>query len=290
MTYASQQTSQYGGDQITLFEFVSGNRRWTYCDQRASVLRGSDSYLPEVISIGKLEQNLGENAQGVEIMLPASNQLAIEFKPYLPPEPIFVTVWSGHRNDPDAQYLPIFIGECSSTMTDEDGMMTILCVPITYSASRTIPWCVYSGTCNWAVYSTGCGVSRESFRTDGTAQSINVSVLTVPEFASKPDGWFTAGYVVRVSTNEVRWITKHVSDEITLTSPFIGLQSGEALIAYAGCDGLESTCSGKFNNLPRFTGFPDSPERNPFVDNVFGTGSPASGSSNKTSGTFVVTS
>lgn len=289
MSYDSQQQSQYGGELMTFFKFVSGSRSWLLCNQREEILWGADLYLPEVVTIDKLEQNLAETERGVEIMVPSSSAIALEFKPYLPPEPITVRVYSRHRTDPAEEYKPIFLGETASCAFDTDGMATILCMPVTHKLKRAIPWCVYSATCNWAVYSLGCGADRELFKVDGTVQSITGSVLTAAAFASKPDGWLRAGYVVRVTTNEVRWITAHTGSSVTLTSPFLGLQAGEPLVAYAGCDGLESTCSGKFNNLPRFWGFPDSPERNPFTDDVFGQGTTLSGSgggSARTGGTM----
>lgn len=279
MTFAAQQDTEYGGAPLLLFRFFSGERSWQYTNQRASILRGSDEYAPQVITMGGTEQSAQEPPRGVEINLPSNDPLALEFKPFLPPQPIEVDVFTRHRTDPDGQYRTVFIGECGSCNFNMDGTATITCYPLGHKLQRVIPWPVYSATCNWAVYSHGCGVDRELFKVQGTVGAISADTISVAAAGAKPDDWFAAGYVVRDATGELRWIVAHAGGVLTLVAPFLGLQSGEALTMFPGCDGLELTCKDKFNNLPRHVGFPDVPRKNPFTENVFGTGTGAGGKS-----------
>lgn len=274
MTYTEQQEGQFSGEPTIFVRFFGGPRSWLYTNQAEDELIGAEEFLAEEISIDRIEQNLAEAENGLEIQLPSDSLVADEFKAYMPADPIQVVVYSRHRTDADQQLLPIFVGEVASCAFGDDGMATLLCHSTMAQANRTVPWCVYSSTCNHALYSTGCGVLPDEYRTEATVTAVvSPTVLTVNALSLFPDDWFRAGFVVRLSTNERRWISAHTGTSITLTAQFPGLQVGEPLYVFAGCDGLESTCRDKFNNLPRFWGFPDSPERNPFTEGVFGQGS-----------------
>lgn len=272
MSFDPYQNSEYSGGPLLLFRFYAGSRTWLYTNQRVAVPRGSDSYEPLAIAMSDTEQSAQESPKGVEITLPTSSLLAQEFKPFLPPQPIEVDVYVRHRDDPDGEYRTVFIGECGSCTFNNDGNATITCYPFDHKLDRTIPWPVYSATDNWAVYSPGSGVDRELFKTQGTVNAITADTVSAAAFGTKPDNWFSMGYVVRDATGEHRWVLTHTGATLTLVAPFIGLEAGESLTAYAGYDGLESTCATKFNNLARFAGFPDGPDKNPFTENVFGTG------------------
>lgn len=278
MGFTTFQNSEYGGQPLMLFRFYSGSRTWLYTNLNSNVLRGSEVYTPLPISLGPIEQNAAEGPAGVSIALPTRDPLSNEFKNYLPPEPIEIDVFIRHRADPEGEYRTVFMGEVGSAQSGEDGMTTLTCYPITHKLSRVVPWPVYCSNCNYAVYSVGCGVDKELFKAEAEVSAISGDTVSAAAFAAEADHWFSSGYVVRVATNEVRWILIHIGDTLTLVAPFVGLQSGEALIAYAGCDGLELTCRDKFNNLPRHAGFPDTPKKNPFVDDIFGTGSSSSSS------------
>lgn len=271
MAYDDYQNSEYGGNPILIFRFYAGARTWLYCNQKAPETRGSDVYLPLPISMGPTSQSAQEAPAGVEINLPSNDPLAVEFKPFLPPDPIQIDVYTRHRNDPAEEYRTVFIGECAACNFNDDGTATITCYPLDHNLDRVTPWPVYCAQCNWAVYSVGCGVDPELFKTVGTVSAISANQVSAAAFAPLGDGWFSLGYVVRVATGDRRWVINHVGDTLTLSAPFLGLGSGETLHAFAGCDGLELTCKDKFNNLPRHVGFNDVPRKNPFTENVFGT-------------------
>jgi len=92
----------------------------------------------------------------------------------------------------------------------------------------------------------------------------NGSVLRSATFATQPDGFFTMGHV-RHNT-DIRLITDHVGQDITLQVPFDSrLQDGQLVSAFPGCDKTFETCRDKFNNLARRTGFDLIPETNPAV-------------------------
>src|SRR5690606_22719406 len=109
---------------------------------------------------------------GVEITLPSSDPLTLEFKPFLPAEPIEVEVSVRHRTDSDSEWRPVFVGEIGSCDFNDDGTATLTCYTLEQSLERTTPWPTYCTNCNWAVFSAGCGVNRELFKVEGTVDGI----------------------------------------------------------------------------------------------------------------------
>jgi uncharacterized phage protein (TIGR02218 family) len=132
---------------------------------------------------------------------------------------------------------------------------------------------IHSPTCQHAVYDAGCGVDPGPFTTTGCAISaISGLTLTVADAASQADGYYTAGYATvetGSAAGEKVYIATHAGSTLTLLiAPPPGLTTSDTIAITAGCDGLESTCRAKFNNVPYFLGFPRMPVVNPFKQAV----------------------
>lgn len=133
---------------------------------------------------------------------------------------------------------------------------------------------------------------REDGYLSGAASRLAV-VLNVPEAANRPDGFFNHGMVLIEPLYAIdgafghrpraefslysdfynkrtpmgglrRSILDHVGSQLTLDGPLLkAVAAGARVTLYAGCDGQKSTCSGRFNNLPNFGGYPYGNGRNP---------------------------
>lgn len=137
----------------------------------------------------------------------------------------------------------------------------------------------YQRSCRHMLYSRGCGVSKEAWAVKGVPTAINGLVVTVPEAAAYPDGYFTTG-ILEGPDGTLRFITNHVGNQLTLLRPFESLAEaltldgyglsygkyygGAAVRMFPGCDRTRATCHGRFNNLMNYGGFDWIPIRNPF--------------------------
>lgn len=137
----------------------------------------------------------------------------------------------------------------------------------------------YQRSCRHMLYSRGCGVDKEAWAVKGVPTAINGLVVTVPEAAAYPDGYFTTG-ILEGPDGTLRFITNHVGNQLTLLRPFESLAKALALDGYGlsygkyyggaavrmfpGCDRTRGTCHGRFNNLMNYGGFDWIPIRNPF--------------------------
>ena len=137
----------------------------------------------------------------------------------------------------------------------------------------------YQRSCRHMLYSRGCGVNKEAWAVKGVPTAINGLVVTVPEAAAYPNGYFTTG-ILEGPDGTLRFITNHVGNQLTLLRPFESLAKALALDGYGlsygkyyggaavrmfpGCDRTRATCHGRFDNLMNYGGFDWIPIRNPF--------------------------
>lgn len=278
MTFSEYEISPYSGTPERLFLFTAGNVQWAYNNQERDIVRGATTYRPVAIAMDNIVQNLGEGAPTIDITMDSSTPVAQQFIPYQPIFPLQVSVFRRHRDDPDNEYIVEMIGEIASVAFDEEeNYATFACRMVSSNFDRTVPWLVYQKPCNYALYSTGCRVNKELYKVEAEVTSIVGSTILSAAFATQPDGWFRTGFVKRNSTGEVRFIINHVGGLLTLQTPFVDLEPEDEVTAYAGCDRSFATCKSKFNNGARFLGHQWMPQKNPFVDNVYGTGTPSGG-------------
>lgn len=271
MTIRQIESTLVQGAPRLLFLFTVGDKRWAYASGvESEVTHLSDVYQPEAITLGGYTQSLAENAPTASISVVATASVCSNFIAYQPASPMFVKVYRWHTTDADGEFRIDFIGEVVSSARDEElNMVELGCRLVSSKFDRNVPWPVYQKPCNRALYSVGCGVNREAFKVEAVLSAASRDDLRSNAFASKPNGWFNAGYAVNAS-GESRLIVYHNGDTITLQTPFVSVAAGEEVVAYAGCDLTRQTCRLKFNNLRRHLGFSWVPADNPFTDAVFG--------------------
>ncbi len=137
----------------------------------------------------------------------------------------------------------------------------------------------YQRSCRHMLYSRGCGVSKEAWGVNGVPTAVNGAVVTVPEAAAYPAGYFATG-MLEGPDGTLRFIVAHSGSQLTLIRPFVSLAKALSLDGYGlsygkyygglkvrlfpGCDRTRNTCLNRFNNLNNYGGFDWIPLRNPF--------------------------
>ena len=129
------------------------------------------------------------------------------------------------------------------------------------SLGFNVPRLVYQSTCNNDLFDTHCEVIAANYSNIITITSVSGSTITASDFANKPDGYYTLGYVQY--QGEYRFITNHVGSTLTMLTPFGEDVTGKAIVAYAGCNKSAPVCVSKFNNIDNFLGFAYIPSKNP---------------------------
>lgn len=128
---------------------------------------------------------------------------------------------------------------------------------------QMLPRDLYGAGCVWDLFGPGCSVSKVAHRVDAAvAGGDRARVLTS---LRQPDNWFARGYLVFTSganTGVRRSIRAYGAAQglIELSTPLVfDPRPGDTFMAFPGCDKTRPTCSGKFNNVVHFKGFPYVP-------------------------------
>lgn len=124
-----------------------------------------------------------------------------------------------------------------------------------------VPVDVYQATCLNALYDSACGLAKAANALNLTVQA--GSTASVLKCAVTGSGTYDLGDLVFLSganSGVRRSVKQHTAGELTLSFPLLTAPTvGDSFTVYKGCDKRQSTCSGKFNNLPRFRAFPFVP-------------------------------
>lgn len=127
-----------------------------------------------------------------------------------------------------------------------------------------VPREVYQAQCARTVYDSECQVSRATFQVNGQATA--ASTLAGTRFQTnlaQGAGYFDLGTLTFTSgaNNGVsRSVKSHPGGLVTLLSPLpAAVANGDTFVIVPGCDGLETTCTNKFNNRIHFKGQPFIP-------------------------------
>lgn len=264
MSYSAVETSRYSGAPKELYKFTCGVDKFCYTSGDGSETYNTDVYAPDTIERTQIDQSQEQQAGSIDVTIMRDNAVAALFIPYLPVNPVGLTIYRRHRSDPET--VTIFVGKVV-TAKFEGSQVVLSCAPASQILQKKIPVNVYQRQCNLALYSTRCGVNKALFSATGNVTAVSGYTVTVPGVNSHIDGWYAGGWIER-SNGDMRFITGHAGNDITLQAAFLDLTVGELVTVYAGCDRSESTCSLKFGNLVNHLGFARIPTKNPFSGSV----------------------
>ncbi|MES9843238.1 MAG: phage BR0599 family protein [Candidatus Sedimenticola sp. 6PFRAG5] len=259
MTYQDLEHSAHSGQPQELYRFSQGANRWLYTSGQVAVDYQSEIYQPASISRGGLEQGNELGRLGIEIRVPRDLSVVNLFLAAPPEGVVSVTIYRRHADD--AEFITYWKGRVSgSRLTGSEA--TLKCEPIASSLKRTGLRAHFQLLCRHVLYSSGCGALKDSFRVDGTLAAVSGVAVQVAAAASQPDGYFVGGMLA--TPLGARMIVGHISVDLTLVAPMVGLVAGDAVQLYAGCDHTTTHCKERFNNLDNYGGFPFIPVKNPF--------------------------
>lgn len=264
MTYSAVETSRYSGAPVELYKFTCGVNKWCITSGDTAVTYLGDVYTPDVITRSSIDQSQEQGAGGIDVTVLRDNAVAALFIPYLPVQPVGLTIYRKHRSD--AEVVTIFVGKVV-TVKNTGTESEISCAPASQILQKKIPVNVYQNQCNLALYGTRCGVDKTLFVENGNVSAISGYTVTVPGMNTHGDGWFAGGWIQRVN-GDMRFIVSQTGNDIELQAAFVDLEVGELVSVYPGCDRAESTCNLKFNNLVNHLGFSRIPTKNPFNGSV----------------------
>jgi hypothetical protein len=186
----------------------------------------------------------------------------------------------------------LFSGQVITTSFDGP-KISAKCRSIGSIFDRHIPTILIQPTCNFALYSTACGINSEVWKMTATVISYDGEhslIIGQPSFvdqqAARPANavfeHFFAGGKLEAGNGDSftrRGILDSIANgeniKLSIRHPIETIPT--AIFIWPGCDGRRETClayhaednpEGKFDNFPRFGGFPFSPSGNPTLTKI----------------------
>jgi uncharacterized phage protein (TIGR02218 family) len=124
-----------------------------------------------------------------------------------------------------------------------------------------LPRNLFQAGCLHTLFDNGCQLNKANYAVAGTVvagskTSINTNLGQGSDYFTLGTVKFTSGVNAGVS----RSVRYYSGGAFVFALPLVTTPSvGDTFLAYPGCDKQQSTCSGKFNNLINFRGFPYVP-------------------------------
>lgn len=248
---------------------------WNFTNAPFEVTYAGETYIPAAIRHGEVEGKEDISRANLDVTFDINNAAARRWMKDSVEALVGLTVW---QMDEDDDTYVIWKGRL--TGVKPSGAEIKLSFDSIYtSLARPGLGARYQRMCRHALYGRGCKVARSAHAVNGVPTSVVGSVVTIPEAAGYPDGFFTTG-MIETPDGALRFIISHVGATLTLMRPMeslgllfanqgYGLSYGQVygglrVKIYPGCDRSRGTCHGRFNNLENYGGFDWIPLRNPF--------------------------
>jgi len=260
MTYESSEQSVASGKPVEFYEFADPDgTRYRITSASTEQEYMSHTYYPEPCKRSEHKMTGSAKKNSMTFTLGYNNAFAMQYVAGPREGKATVIVYRGHEGN----VVTFWRGIVSSVKFDKNWIPTVRADPAISGVVSKGKRRKFQRLCDHSLYGAACGVNSESFKVEGTIDSISGLVITSTTLGTKANGWFKAGKIV--VGNVSRMITDHTGNDVTITRTIPGMLAGDNLRAYAGCDRTPTTCDTIFSNKINFGGDEHLPNRNPFT-------------------------
>lgn len=265
MAYDVIERSNQSGKPVALYEFIFGTVTWRYCGFTSPITVAGDTYQPLAIGDGGYSMSGEPSDDMISITVDASISLANILNGSPPSQTVWVNVRRYHHGDSEA---PItWVGYVASRKQISAAAVDIRCKMLTAGFDRDGARLTYGRQCPHVLYSIDCRANKATFAFTTTVDSLDGATVYSSYLTSKPSGYFSNGFFEWVRFTgaiERRGIEIHSGNNFVVLGTTVGLEAGDAITLYPGCQRNRSDCKNKFNNLANYGGFAHMPSKSPF--------------------------
>jgi uncharacterized phage protein (TIGR02218 family) len=259
------------GSPVEYYHFVRGTEEWAYTTGITEETIDSVTYLPSVITRGRIQQNDEIKGATLDIGMDRTNALVTSITADPDSIPISFVLYQRHVGET----VPIikFIGQLVS-FSWVDGQAALQVASVENMFAREIPRVSIQKACPFMLYDGNCRAIVGSHTHTAEVLTVDTSdprLMTVynidggasDTLIGASETTFELGVLKK--GNARRFIARHLGNVIYLLTPLAGIDDGDSIILIKGCDRLAGTCEDRFDNIENFGGFPNLPTQNPHV-------------------------
>ena len=269
MTFAAYQTSNHSGRPIALYEIRWGTVFWRYTSADDVQSYGGNDFLPISIRDEGMTQG-GSSENDFTVSVQSDIQIVELFGDSPPTRPVWLTVRLKHADDPDNAAPVFWVGRISNVVREENPaeatLRGISIGKLLKSGGLRLTW---NKNCPHCIYDSSCRVSAEDHKYTRTVTAVEGPVVEFDPPTAPDEGTFTGGYAEwdrgGMGVTELRGIENAIStSRVKVLGRLPGLEVGDSIDLYPGCDQTLATCKDGFDNVDNNGGFWFMPEKSPF--------------------------
>jgi len=265
---------------IELLDFQRGARHWYYAIGNRNAVIGGATYLPSTIGRGGISESMDLTRNTLDLTASQDLDFLDQFRGTAPMQPIDVAL--RRQKVSDGSIATLWKGTLGGVTWAKSSAKIHCLPPMASMQALALKRCWQVG-CPHVLYGAeqgGCNASRAAVQALATITAVSGNVVHAAAFAAQADGWWAGGYFSWQTgeTTEVRFITDHAGDAVTLMTPAL-MDAGVVVIALPGCDHTMGTCASKFTssnpadtngNSANYGGQLGIPQKNPFgADSIY---------------------
>ena len=261
MSFLFREKSAYSGHPMELYRFTMGDKQWMFTSSDHEVaLSDDEKYLPTYIKRGRFTLGGDTKKTTIDIEVMNSNPIALMFRAGWLPQSTIVTIYRRHYEDNESVML--WKGRIINCKWSKS-VATLTSEPAYTLLRRAGLRRVYQVGCPHALFSQDCRLDESKWAVSGSVSVVNRNVITVPAAGGFATEYFVAG-MVEAENGYRMMITGHDGGQITLLDAVAGIEAGQTITLWPGCDRSTDCCSKRFKNLNNYGGLPFLPKKNPF--------------------------
>lgn len=261
-SFTADEISVSDNEPVELYEFIGNLQTYRYTSHTNDYIYQGNTFTAVAMMRGSIAEGSQQRPPELEVQMPHSLDVVRAYGRGFPPRSLrlkviriqrrseqAITYWHGTVTGFTIQ---AEVASCRSSSLMGDIMKT------------PIPNVYYQSLCNHKLYDARCQMVNTDFDVSTTVVGVSGRTITVTGDGGNPDGWFTAGEIVRDADGERRLIVDHTGNVLIINQAFVELDADDAVTLFAGCDHTVQTCLDKFDNVINFGGHPFVPNVNPY--------------------------
>lgn len=269
MSFDPIETSNDDGNPARAYEFRLGSAVWRYVSAPEDVVMAGFTWKAAPISDDGVKLTGEATTDALTITGPDTIGPAKLFMGTPPSGEVYVTIYMYHQDD--KQLVVEYVGSVSQADWPQPGTATLACESLFASMERDGLRYGWQRACPYALYDPrSCRAEKADFAVTITVTGAANGIVTSPDFATKPPGYFNGGFCTwehPVRGTEFRGIEEHAIDQVRMFGTSDGMYTGLVITAYPGCNRGAEMCNERFDNLDNYGGVLDMPDRSPFDGN-----------------------
>lgn len=280
--FASIEKSIQNATPVELYTFETSQGTFTLTSFDEDVTFGGILYaaVEGGLSRGNIFKSPIGKAREVTIMMPLAHPVAQVFLTYGIEQGTKVTIVRAYLVIGSSQQK--WKGDVLGAASEEAHLQLKTQSSADLALAARIPSGIASRTCQHTLYDpVTCRASRSNGNHVHTTTVVNIAgnTVTLASIGARPDHWARYGELAVAGPTRRRDVSDQVGTLVTLDRPIVGLQIGDPVQLYKGCDRKPETCRDQFfdpdtallSNIANFGGHPDLPTVNPLSPTGYGT-------------------